>query len=262
MCRLLFLWFLCSPFGLFSQNEAKEEFGGSFALVPLKYGIGRPGGDLQNRFGSHFELGTGVAFLGKRNLYIGLQYGFIFGNAVKINPLAPLETIEGGLIGRDLSFASVALRQRGQHYALSLGYLFSTRQNARKAGILAHAGVGVLTHKIRIVDDFDAVTPISGLYLRGYDRLSRCLSLHQSVGYLYMSENKMINLYASIDLVEGFTRSLRQYNYDTRQPDRARASGSRGQHRRHARRVPRTLERRPDARRARPRPARALRPRR
>ncbi|NND34989.1 MAG: hypothetical protein HKN76_20555 [Saprospiraceae bacterium] len=181
-------------------------------LLSAHYGWGTPGKDLANRFGTHFMLGGSVAFLSKRDLYFSLDYSLVFGNKVKEDVLSNLRTVEGGIIGRDMQFASIFLRERAHLWSANGGYFFRLAQ--RHSGFLLSGGLGYLQHKIRIVDDFDSVVQVSGPYRKGYDRLSGGLSLIQSLTYLYLSKDKLINFYINLQLVEAFTKDLRGVNYN------------------------------------------------
>ncbi len=180
--------------------------------------MGFPGGDLKDRFGMHFNLGAGASLLTRHNVFLSAGYNFYWGNNVRENVLEPLETVEGGIIGNDMNFASVFLRERAGEFYLQAGYLFQLSDRQR-SGILATAGVGILTHKIRIVDDFDSAIQLFPPYNRGYDRLTSGFSVNQFIGYLHLGRQRMINFYAGIHLTEGFTQSLRKYNYDQKSAD-------------------------------------------
>ena len=187
-------------------------------LPQIHYGIQWPGGDLANRFGQNFSLGTGGSLLLRSNWMIGLQYGFKFGNQVKEDVLSPLRTPEGLIIGRDKQFANVFLRERGWMFTTHIGYLIPFNpDNNKRSGLLLSVGGGILSHKIRIVDDFDSVVQLSGPSVKGYDRLSRGWGLHQFAGINSLSKNGLINFFAGVEFLEGFTKNRRKYNYDLQQ---------------------------------------------
>ena len=191
----------------------------SFILPHVHYGLGLPGVDLADRFGLHFDLGLGASFLLKRRIYLGFGYNFLFGSDVKENVLASLLTTEGGIIGSDMQFASIFLRERGYHAYVQAGYLFGMKNRGKASGILCTGGLGLISHRIRFVDDFDSIIQLAEPYQRGYDRLSRGISTHQFLGYLHLSKNRLVNFFAGFQLTQGFTTSVRGYNYDLGRAD-------------------------------------------
>ncbi|MBK8503009.1 MAG: hypothetical protein IPL46_12805 [Saprospiraceae bacterium] len=187
----------------------------SLIQLSARYGAGLPMADLKDRFAEHFTLGGSVAFLSKNNFYLGANYDLLFGNQVREDVLSNLRTIEGGIIGSDMQFASIFLRERGHQFSIDAGHLVQLRKNSRhRSGFLLVAGLGYLVHKIRIVDDFDSVVQLQHAYLKGYDRLSSGWTLNQKISYMYLSEDKLINFYISISVAEAFTRDRRQFNYN------------------------------------------------
>ncbi len=188
-------------------------------LTKLAYGIGWPGGDLSDRFGQHFELSGSLSLLTAQNWYISANYDFQFGNEVKEDVISSLRTVEGGVIGIDRQFADLSLRHRGSRAYVQGGYHFDGARSDHRSGLLLAAGVGYLRHKVRIVDEFDSVAQLRPPADRGYDRLTGGWMLHQSIYYLHLSKQRMVNYHVGLELSQGFTKSLRAYNYSTQSAD-------------------------------------------
>ena len=216
-CSIFILAFFLSV--MLQGQDSIEHTTGSFILPHLHYGVGLPGVDLANRFGSHFDLGLGNSVLTDRGFYFGFGCNLLFGSDVKENVLSSLLTIEGGIIGADMQFASIFLRERGFHAYARTGFLFKIRDFGKASGILCTGGIGILSHRIRFVDDFDSLIQLAEPYTRGYDRLSRGVSFHQFLGYLHLSKNRLVNFMAGFEFTQGLTRSVRRYNYDQRSAD-------------------------------------------
>jgi hypothetical protein len=187
---------------------------GESVLISPSYGLGIPLADLKDRFGQHFSLGGQLGYLNKKGGYFSINYNLIFGSRVKEDVLSNLRTIEGGIIGRDMQFASVFLRERGHQLYINAGRFLRFRKGTAASGILLAAGTGFLKHKIRIVDDFDSVTQLQDPYIKGYDRLSSGLSLHQNISYLHLSKDKLVNFFINLQFTEGFIRDRRGINYN------------------------------------------------
>jgi hypothetical protein len=82
-------------------------------------------------------------------------------------------------------------------------------------------GAGVMQHRVKLYDAQQKVAAIKGHLGEGYDRLTIGFSLTQFVGYLFLSEYRLVNFYAGFEFYEGFTKSVRKFNYDTGMPDTA-----------------------------------------
>lgn len=208
----IFLLILIIPGKDLSSQE--QDSTASIVTVDAHYGAGLPFGDLKNRFAEHFSIGGNVGLLTRRRFYIGLNYDFIFGNQVKEDVLINLRTIEGGIIGRDMEFASVFLRERGHHISSEAGYLITLSNSKSESGLLVAGGIGLLSHKIRIVDDFNSVVQLFDPYRKGYDRLTAGWNVMQKIGYQYLSKDKLVNFRLTLSLIEAFTKDLRNYNYN------------------------------------------------
>lgn len=185
--------------------------------INMTYGAHLPGGDLADRFGFHFSVGLGMDYiLDPSNLIFGVESHYQFGGIVHEDVLANLRTPEGEIIGNDLQYASVNLRQRGMYTGVVFGKLFNTHPTNRKEGIRAAFGVGYVWHKIRIQDDFDTAPQFSGDYIKGYDRLTDGLGIKQFIGYQKLARNRRANFMIGLECMQAFTSSVREYNWDTR----------------------------------------------
>lgn len=190
-------------------------------LLGLSYGYQLPGGDLADRFGPNFSVGVGSEFiLGNRTVFFGLEGNYLFGNEVKTNVLAPLQTPEGFIIANDKSYANIFLRERGFYVGGHVGKIFSLSAGNARSGIRVSLGAGLLQHKIRIQDDpFRPVAALTDEYKKGYDRLTNGLALKQFIGYQHLDPNLRLNFFAGFEFTQGFTRSRRDFNFDTRMKD-------------------------------------------
>lgn len=202
-----------------AQDLRSEESAG--ILFNFSYASQFPGGDLSERFGNNPNIGLGVDFITKKTNYIfGLEGNIMFGTNVKENVLLSLLTPEGNLIGNDRSFAEIRLAQRGFYVGALVGKLFSLSQTNNRSGIRVTVGSGILQHKIRIQDDpIRDVAPLADDYKKGYDRLTNGLAFNEFVGYQHLGKNRRINFYAGLEFTQAFTRSRRDFNFDTRMAD-------------------------------------------
>ena len=214
LCTLLLI-----PVSTFAQDLSENK--GPGLLFNISYAAQTPAGDLVDRFGSNFNIGLNLEYItDKSNFIFGLESGYIFGNDVKTNVLTHLQTAEGFIIGNDRTYADIQLRMRGFYFGAMVGKLFTLSDVNKRSGIRFTVSSGLLQHKIRIQDDpLRDVAQLSTEYKKGYDRLTNGLAFNEFIGYQLLSRNRRINFYAGIEMTQAFTKSRRDYNFDTMSVD-------------------------------------------
>jgi len=216
-CKIVLVSILAWLLHLSPGHGQQDTAGSSRAIVlDLIYGAHVPGGDLKKRYGSNFHAGLGVSYISESGFSAGIRGSLLFGNQVKEDVLTSIRTPEGVLIGNDMEFASIFLRQRGLLIHLEIGQLLRLNpyKNLR-SGIQVAGGIGTLIHRIRIVDDYDSAIQIAGPYRRGYDRLTMGFSMSQFAGYRHIDPEGLLNFSIGVEAIQGFTRSLRKTNYNS-----------------------------------------------
>lgn len=207
---------------IISTTNAQQDFNNEegVLLYSVTLGFHSSAGDLEKRFGRSLSVGSALEWISKNNLIYGLDGSIFFGNVVKEDVLANLRTPEGEIIGNTRSYADVVTRQRGFYAGAHFGKLFNLLKDNNRSGIRATMSVGIWQHKIRIQDDPQSFVPqLDKEYKRGYDRLTNGLTLNEFIGYQHLSSNRLINFYAGIDIYQGFTKSRRDFNFDTMMKD-------------------------------------------
>lgn len=201
------------------QVSVKDSvFGFTFCAVTGGFSV--PGGDLADRFGSNFSVGGNCFRKLKSNWMIGVQGDFIFGENVKETDfLDNFKNEQGEIISQAGTYSSIMLYERGWRTELRIGRIFPILGPNDNSGLLLLAGVGFLQHKIRIETQGDNLPFLEGDYLKGYDHLSNGLSISQFIGYCNFGNNRRINFFAGLEATQAFTRSRRDFDFDTRQAD-------------------------------------------
>lgn len=222
---LLLLLLLVGTAALPAQGLAGARNEDPAVLFFIGYGPFGTAADLADRFGGGFNLDAGVTLLaGDTNWEFGLRVNFGFGSQVKIDPLASIRTRDGFLIGNQRAPADIQLRHRQFFVGPTVGYTLPIGKN-RRSGIHLKTSLGYFFSKIRFQDDPNQTVPqIADNLEAGYDRLAGGPALHQFVGYQQLSVDRRLNWYIGGELLAGFTRDLRSFNYDTGQapPDAGR----------------------------------------
>ena len=188
--------------------------------MSFEYGIQFPGGELEERFGMNFSLGTQFEIMHpKTHLLAGVKAMFLFGGQVNEDPLSILRTDQGDIIGNDRALAEVGYRERGWFVGAYGGKVFPLGKKNPDAGIKLAVGGGMLQHKIRLQDDSGTITQITGEYEKGYDRLTNGPALYSFLGYQYLAKNRMLNFIVGMDYLLGFTENKRAFNFDEKLRD-------------------------------------------
>ena len=65
----------------------------------------------------------------------------------------------------------------------------------------------------------DDIASLTDEHKKGYDRFSFGYAINGFAGYLYLSKNRLLNFFLGIDYTQGWTKSLRGYNYDIQEKD-------------------------------------------
>ncbi|HLC82767.1 MAG TPA: hypothetical protein VJI69_02985 [Bacteroidia bacterium] len=212
ICILLF------ALNLVSQVSVKD----SSIYTPyigVSYGYHLPEGNMLKRFGNSSTIGLNLEFKTKKQWTFGINGSYIFGKDVKESLFDSIATSSGAIINGNGAFADVRLYERGFTTSLTAGRLFSFKKPNPNSGIMFNVGVGFIQHKIRIETIGNNAPQLSKQYKKGYDRLTNGFLLSQNLGYLYLSDNRLVNFYIGFECMQGFTQSRRSYDYDLMKQD-------------------------------------------
>jgi len=195
----------------------------TFSFVGVNYGYMIPGGDLAKRFGNNSSVGGSYTVKLKSQWIISADGQFLFGKSVKEDQiLAGITTLENKIIGDDGAYADVRFYERGYHFSLSVGRIFTFNKPNPNSGIWVTAGAGFIQHKIRIDAVSQNVPSLTKEYVKGYDRLTNGFELREFIGYAFFGKKRLINFYAGVEFIQGFTQNRRNFNFDTKERDESK----------------------------------------
>jgi hypothetical protein len=207
-----------------AQSRSKDNHG-----LALNLNIGLlgqlSGGDLKARFGNNNAFSLSAELMTERGNWIfGGEYSYLAGKTVKEDPLVHLYNIidpdQGNKIyGNDFQATSAFLRERGFWAGGYIGKLIPFNATHHRTGLRVTIGVGHLQHKIRLQDDTQSITQFENPYIKGYDRLTGGLYVSEFVGYQILSSNRRINFTIGFDFMQGFTKSMRDWDWDKKSKD-------------------------------------------
>ena len=89
----------------------------------------------------------------------------------------------------------------------------------RNSGLLITGGLGFMQHKLKFTFQRTVLPQLENNYYKGYDRLTNGLMVRGFFGYQRIDPKGRMNFYAGMELLNGFTKNRRSYNYDTRKAD-------------------------------------------
>lgn len=185
-------------------------------------GLDFPGGDMADRFGMSYRAGVQVVYKTKSNWIFGPKFDYMFGNKLREDSLL-VNVVDkyGTYINNEGRRISILVFERGYMIGMQGGKIFNIGKQNSDNGILALTTVGFMEHKILLRERENSLPQLRGDYVKGYDRLTNGLLLEQYVGYMYLSNNNMVNFHIGLNLSAGFTQGRRDFLYDVGRPDNA-----------------------------------------
>lgn len=204
---------------LHSQTKSDSIYS-AFAFTGT-YGYQIPGGDLAKRFGNNSNAGVGFWYKSHQNFIFNVQWTYLFGeHLLETGILDSISTTDGYVIDKEGKTADIRQFQRGFTLSASAGKVFGGFLSPNvNSGIMLMGGIGMLQHKIRIIDNGSRSPQLAGDYLKGYDRLTSGVAFSEFLGYWYMGKKRYINFYAGFEAVQGLTKSRRSWDYDLMRAD-------------------------------------------
>ncbi len=217
---LLPLLLLCSVLTLSAQHPKdimKEPI--SLGMFQVTYAFHFPALDLRTDYGVSNTIGGSFSYKTASNWLLTANGNFIFGNRVKGDRISifgeAITTVDGEVIGGGGNVVNFSINQRGFHFQAETGKLFSLGPNPN-CGIFVQAGLGYLMNRIHI--DFEHETyntpyVVYKDYQYGYDRMRGGPAAHLELGYLYLSDSRLTNVAAALEMTYARTRHLREYDF-------------------------------------------------
>ena len=212
--------FILGIVSLSAQENTSPKLNPGF-IIGFSYGYDISAGDMSKLYGNNFKVDFMPSYyFNKSNISIGLEGSYLFGNKIKQNTFLNLLTFDNHIIDNDGNFATVQTSERGVLIGGLISKIIPFDENIR-TGIKIEAGGYMFRHWInfKLVGD---VPQLKSDYLKGYDRLTGGFAFKEFIGYQHLEEKSKINFYAGFEFYQGFTKSLRAYNYDKAQVDNSK----------------------------------------
>ncbi len=218
---LFFSGFLCA------QVNVKDSLH-SVSIIGIGGGVNVPGADLKTRFGYFTSIHANYYRKQASGLIWGADLSYYFGDKVnERNVLKSISTEDGYIIGGNGTLYEPLFYMRGFSTSVKIGKLFPIVGPNKNSGIYLLGGAGFLQHKIRIDTERNAFVPaLTKEYLKGYDRLSNGISLQPTIGYLHLSNSRLLNFSIQLEYYLAFTQNRRSFNFDEIAADSKRRTDS------------------------------------
>ncbi len=222
---LSIILFFLSVFSTFSQVSIRDSVI-STSLVYATYSLQFPGGDLAKIFGNNSSIGGGFMYKTKKNWIFGAEGNYLFGGTVKNQDsiLSKISTKDGFVIDANGYFADILFSERGYSFFAKFGKLFPVLSPNPNSGITVLAGAGYIEDKIRIHNPANTAPQVYGDYKKGYDRLNSGFAVTGSIGYLYMSNTRLLNMYLGFEFTQSWTTYRRERDFNTGMKDTSKPS--------------------------------------
>ncbi len=212
---LLILFLFCFTLNIKAQYSIRDS-SISFPMVGVTFAYQKPGGDLVDRFGNNFNIGTVFQLKLRNNWVIGMEGDFLFSDHVKENNfLNKYLTPDENIIDGNGHYALVNLVERGLKIEMKAGKIIPVMGPNKNSGLMTTLGIGYLQHKILIETPQSSIPYLEEEYRKGYDRLSTGLSITEFLGYINFGNKRLINFYAGLEFTQAFTKNRRSMNFDT-----------------------------------------------
>ncbi len=203
----------------FSQVNLKD----SMVIAPMftfSYAFQMPAGDMKDRFGVSSNVGGDFMVKNKKNWIFGADFHYIFGSDIKENSILDgMKTKLGEIIGQDGQYADIAISERGYTTCAKIGKIFPLGKPNKNSGIIFTTGAGFMQHKIRMDVSNNTAPQLTKETKKGYDRLTNGFMLDHFLGYMFLSNKRLMNFYCGFEFTQAFTKCRRSYNWDTMQRD-------------------------------------------
>lgn len=215
--NLIIILLLMAPFMANAQQDIKTEQIHTW-MFQVTYAYQFPGKDTKVLFDNNHSIGGSVIYKSRSNWMFSFNGNFISGNTVNLTRLELFGDIldnNGEIITGDGIYGSYALFERGSHFQAKVGKIFPVLSPNPNCGFFVQGGLGYLFNRVRCEFGSYASPPpaMAGDYLYGYDRMRGGFAWSGEIGYLFMSNSRVLNFSLSLEFTQAYTKSLRKWDF-------------------------------------------------
>jgi hypothetical protein len=74
-------------------------------------------------------------------------------------------------------------------------------------------GLGYLQHNIRIENRENTAPQLEGDYKKGYDKLTGGFTISEQIGYMHLSNKRVVNFSVCFEFIQSWTKARRNYDF-------------------------------------------------
>ncbi len=220
---LIFILLAFTPFIIKAQYNIKSDTISTF-MFQVTYAYQFPGQDTKTLYNNNNSIGGSIYYKTEGNWLFAFNGNFISGNSVKVTREEVFGDIldnNGEIITGDGIFGSYALFERGAHFQVKVGKIFPVLSPNPNCGFFVQGGVGYLWNRLRTEFGSYASPPpaLAGDYPYGYDRMRGGFAWSGEIGYLFLSNSRVLNFSLSLEFTQAYTKSLRQWDFNLMEKD-------------------------------------------
>lgn len=218
-CKKLIITLLTIlPIVASAQYDIKSEKISTW-MFQVTYAYQFPGMDTKTLFGDNHSIGGSVFYKTDKNWIFSINGNFISGNNVNITRQQLFGDIldnNGEIITGDGIYGSYALFERGAHFQARVGKIFPVLSPNPNCGFFVQGGLGYLYNRVRTEFGSYASPPpaLAGDYLYGYDRMRGGFAWSAEIGYLVLSNSRVLNFSLSLEFTQAYTKPLRKWDFN------------------------------------------------
>ena len=216
--RLIVILLATMPFITMAQYDIKNEKIDTW-LFQGTYAYQIPGKDTKTLYNNNNSIGGSIFYKTASNWIFSFNGNFISGNSVNISREEVFGDIldnNGEIITGDGIYGSYALFERGAHFQARVGKIFPVLTPNPNCGFFVQGGIGYLYNRLRTEFGSYASPPpaLAGDYLYGYDRMRGGFAWSGEIGYLFLSNSRVLNFSLSLEFTQAYTKPLRQWDFN------------------------------------------------
>lgn len=220
---LTFIVLAFMPILMMAQYDIKKEQISTW-MFQVTYAYQFPGQDTKVLYKNNNSIGGSVCFKTDKNWIFSFNGNFISGNEVNITREELFGDIldnNGEIITGDGIYGSYALFERGTHFQLKAGKIFPVLSPNPNCGFFVQGGLGYLYNRIRTEFGSYASPPpaLAGDYPYGYDRMRGGFAWSGEIGYLFLSNSRVLNFSISLEFIQAYTKALRKWDFNMMKKD-------------------------------------------
>ena len=221
--QLILILLAITPLCVTAQKDIKSDHIATF-MFQATYAYQFPGRDTKTLYKNNNTIGGSVFYKTESNWLFSFNGNFISGNDVNITREELFGDVldnNGEIITGDGIYGSYALFERGAHFQVKVGKIFPIWSPNPNCGFFVQGGLGYLFNRIRTEFGSYASPPpaLAGDYPYGYDRMRGGFAWSGEVGYLFLSNSRVLNFSLSLEFTQAYTQPLREYDFNLMQKD-------------------------------------------